>query len=108
MPNGEYTATVTYQYGFSREFTVIVNGADIDSKTMVGIVACDFNASGTITVADFNIYNQAVNTVSDDVNYDLGIDLNRSDTITIADYNIYSNFINISSGEMDYFNIILE
>lgn len=108
VPNGEYTATVTYKYGFSREFTVIVNGADIDSKTMVGIVACDFNASGTITVADFNIYNQAVNTVSDDVNYDLGIDLNRSDTITVADYNIYSNFINISSGEMDYFNIILE
>lgn len=107
LPNGEYTAVITYKYGFSREFEIVVDGADIDSDVMIGIVACDFNASGTITVADFNIYNQSVNTVSGDDKYDVNIDLNKSGTITVADYNIYSNFINVNNTEISYYHVVV-
>ena len=75
---------------------------------MVGIVACDFNASGTVTVADFNIYNAAVNSLVGEENYDLGIDLNRSDSITVADYNIYSQFVNQTTDTISYADTVIQ
>lgn len=108
VPNGTYEATITYKYGFTRTFTIIVNGANVESDTMVGIVACDFNASGTVTVADFNIYNASVNTIAGDENYDLGIDLNRSNSITVSDYNIYSQFVNQTTGTITYTDTVIQ
>lgn len=108
VPNGTYEATITYKYGFPRTFTITVNGENVESTTMVGIVACDFNASGTVTVADFNIYNAAVNSLVGEENYDLGIDLNRSDSITVADYNIYSQFVNQTTDTISYADTVIQ
>lgn len=107
VPNGEYTATVTYQYGFSREFTVIVNGADIDSKIMVGIVGCNWDGNDSVNTADYSLYAELVGATVHDDNYDKGFDLDRNTSINTADYSIYSSFVGTTVISIDYAKIVL-
>ena len=102
VPSGTYTATVTYKYGFDRTFTIIVNGADVISSTMVGIVACDFSKNGTINASDYSVYASCINSTSASSNYDSGVDLTGNGTINASDYSIYSAFINQSANSIIY------
>lgn len=107
VPNGEYTATVTYKYGFSREFTIEVNGADIDSDIMVGIVACNWNGDAYINPNDYNLYLEKILLSFDDDGYDIGFDLTADGFINPNDYDIYYNFILINESDFEYKNIVL-
>ena len=102
VPNGTYTATITYKYGFERTFTIIVNGADVSSTTMVGIVGCNWDGNTVINISDYNIYNQYKGLYSTDEGFDIGLDIDRLGVINIGDYNIYNKFKGLYSTDMTY------
>lgn len=99
---GTYEATVTYQYGFTRTFTIVVSDSDIQSDIMVGIVGCNLNGDLMITSADYVLYSQTVGVVNTDSNFDVGYDFNRDNMITAADYILYSQFVGYTASEMTY------
>ena len=102
VPNGEYTATITYKYGFDRTFTIIVNGADIVSDTMVGIVGCNWDGNDLINVNDYGLYSKSVSSRVGSDNYVTGIDIDRNGIINVNDYGIYSRFVSYTSESIDY------
>lgn len=108
VPNGTYTATITYKYGFDRTFTIVVNGADVTSTTMVGIVACDFAKDNTINVSDYIVYAKHVNQISTNPDYIVGIDLTRDGTINVSDYMLYSAFVNKTSTNITYSDVTIQ
>ncbi len=108
VPNGTYTATITYKYGFDRTFTIVVNGADVSSTTKVGIVACDFSKDNTINVSDYIVYAEHVNQISTNPDYIVGIDLTRDGTINVSDYMLYSAFVNKTSTNITYSDITIQ
>lgn len=108
VPDGEYEATITYQYGFTRTFTIIVNGGNVDSNTMVGIVGCDWNGDGNINVNDYMIYNSKYFLDSSSDGYDLGIDITRDGIINVNDYMIYYAFYFQSADSMSYTNTVIQ
>ena len=108
VPNGTYTATITYKYGFNRTFTIVVNGADVSSTTKVGIVACDFSKDNTINVSDYIVYAEHVNQISTNPDYIVGIDLTRDGTINVSDYMLYSAFVNKTSTNITYSDITIQ
>ncbi len=108
VPNGTYEATVTYKYGFTRTFTIIVDGADIESDTMVGIVACNWDQTNTdITASDVNIYAQHVGETNSSPNYDVGIDIDLSRDISAGDLAIYALFSGTLASEMHYAAVVI-
>lgn len=103
VPNGTYTATITYAYGFSRTFTIVVNGADVQSATMVGIVGCDWDGNGTVINAlDANQYLSVSGATSTSAKYVLGIDVDRNNVINALDMNIYLKFSGKTPSSMTY------
>lgn len=107
VPNGTYTATITYKYGFTRTFTIVVNGADVESTTMVGIVGCNWDGNTAVNVSDVNVYSSYLNVRDTDPSYDLGIDIDRNNVINVSDLNVYSNFINQSASSMTYDDTVI-
>ena len=108
VPNGTYIATVTYKYGFTRTFTIIVDGADIESNTMIGIVACNWDGiNSNITTSDMSAYALCINASVGSDNYDLGIDIDRSGAITASDMAVCAGFINYSASQIDYAEVVL-
>ena len=108
VPNGTYIATVTYKYGFTRTFTIIVDGADIESDTMIGIVACNWDGiNSNITTSDMSAYALCINASVGSDNYDLGIDIDRSGAITASDMAVCAGFINYSASQIDYAEVVL-
>lgn len=108
VPNGTYTATVSYKYGFDRTFTIIVNGADVTSTTMVGIVGCNWDGNATINVNDFAKYAIHVGETSSSANYDVGFNLDRNATINVNDSAIYARFVGKTSTTMTYTDITIQ
>lgn len=102
VPNGTYTATITYKYGFERTFTIVVNGADVSSTTMVGIVGCNWDGNTVINISDYNVYNQYKGLYSTDEGFDVGLDIDRLGVINIGDYNVYNKFKGLYSTDMTY------
>lgn len=102
VPNGTYTATITYEYGFDREFTIIVNGSDVISNTMIGIVGCDWNSDGSINTSDYAIYNGSYLSNSLDDNYKDEVDITRDGSINTSDYGIYFSFYFESEDSFEY------
>ena len=92
VPNGTYEAKVTYAYGFDRTFTLIVNGADVNAGTdqMIGIVACDWDKSGDISVGDVSEFTKYRGQTSGQDGYVVGFDIDRSGDIAVGDM---SNFV---------------
>ena len=92
VPNGTYEAKVTYAYGFDRTFTLIVNGADVNAGTdqMIGIVACDWDKSGDISVGDVSEYTKHRGQKLGQEGYVLEFDIDRSGDIAVGDM---SNFV---------------
>ena len=99
---GTYEATVTYKYGFTRNFTIIVSDSDIKSDIMIGIVGCNLNGDTMVTTADYAIYSRAVGASVGESGYDVGIDFNRDNMITTGDYAVYSRFVGYSVIDMVY------
>ena len=108
VPNGEYNATITYKYGFDRTFKIVVDGADIDSDIIIGIVACNWDQTNfTITATDLAVYSEHSGETVDSPSYDLGIDINRSNNITATDMSIYAQFAGLSSESFEYADIVI-
>lgn len=102
VPDGTYEATITYDYGFTRNFTIIVDGADVESSTYIGIVACNWNGDTIINPTDYDLYYARGLTGVGDENYDPAFDLNNDGFINPSDYNIYYSFILMTEAEIDY------
>ena len=103
VPNGEYDATITYKYGFDRTFKIVVNGANVESNTMVGIVACNWDQTNfTITATDLAVYSEHSGDTVDSPSYDLGIDINRSNNITATDMSTYAQFAGMTANSVEY------
>ena len=105
LTTGTYEATVTYQYGFARTFTIVVSDSDINSDVMIGIVGCNFNGDSMITGADYAVYAKLVGKTSKDIGYNIGIDVNHDSMITGADYAVYSKFVGTSVNDIMYAEI---
>lgn len=90
---GTYEATVTYQYGFTRTFTIVVSDSDIQSDIMVGIVGCDLNGDSAVNTGDYSIYKKYIGAISTDNRYIIEYDLNRDNAINTGDYALYKKFI---------------
>lgn len=99
---GTYEATVTYKYGFTRTFTIVVSDSDIKSDIMVGIVGCDLNKDNMITTADYALYSKSVGLTISDEKFDVGYDFNRDNMVTTADYALYSRFVGYSVTDIVY------
>lgn len=107
VPSGEYTATVTYPYGFERTFTIAVNDAEVSSSVMVGIVACNWDGNTTINVADKAKYVAASNSGFGDANYLVCIDIDRNGSINVADKLIYMAFSNYEASTVTYADTVI-
>lgn len=108
VPDGTYTATVTYKYGFERTFTITVNGADVASSTMVGIVACNWSYDGTINANDKMVYLNAVGTRVGSASYDVGVDIDRNGTVNANDKLVYLNFVGVKSSSITYTDVTVK
>ena len=111
VPNGNYTATITYQYGFERPFKIIVDGADVEAgpETMIGIVGCNWDAANNnITSSDLSVYALSLRSTVGSDNYVLGIDIDRNGSITSSDLAICARFMRYSSTEIQYTPITIQ
>ena len=59
VPAGDYTATITYDYGITRNVNVTVTDHNVDFKDAVALIACDFDKNGVISSLDSTIVNNA-------------------------------------------------
>lgn len=107
VPTGSYTATVSYKYGFTRTFTIEVVDSDVESSTMVGIVACNWDSNSIINSNDSILYLEKIGYKSSDSGFDVSIDLDRNGIINSNDSLIYLNFVGFSSTNMQYFDTII-
>lgn len=107
VPEGTYEAMITYHYGFSRSFTIIVDGGEIDSQTMIGIVACDWNGDGNVNVNDYMVYYSKYFVNSSSAEYDLGVDITRDGNINVNDYMVYYAFYFQNSDTIEYADTII-
>lgn len=107
VPEGTYTATITYQYGFDRTFKLIVDGSVIESDIMIGIIGCNWNQNSDINAADISICNEVSGVTSGSELYKLGFDINRSGDINAADLSICSDFSGITEASYEYADIVL-
>ena len=107
VPAGSYTATVSYKYGFTRTFTIVVADSDVESSTMVGIVACDWSKDSVINSSDKLSYLRLVAAKAGNANYDVGIDINRDGVINSSDKIVYLRFLGAKSADFVYHNTII-
>lgn len=108
VPDGTYTATVTYKYGFTRTFTITVNGADVASSTMVGIVACNWDGNTVVNAKDKSSYLAASGTRQGSDGYDVGVDLDRNGTINTKDKAIYLAFAGYKDSDVSYTDVTVK
>ncbi len=104
IADGTYEATVTYQYGFTRTFTIEVNGADVASDVMVGIVGCDISGDSVVNNGDYSVYKGYVGVNDMSSRYVVGYDFNRDGVINNGDYALYKNFIGKNIQNIVYTN----
>ena len=107
VPSGEYTATVTYPYGFERTFTIIVNDAEVSSTVMVGIVPCNWDGNNTINVADKNKLIALIGLSKSDESYDSCYDIDRSGNINVIDKSVYVAFSGYTSSSVIYADTVI-
>lgn len=108
VPDGTYTATVTYKYGFTRTFTIVVNGADVDSSTMVGIVACNWDGNAVVNSNDTVTFLAKIGAKSSSSNYDVGFDLDRNGVINSNDSVVFLNFIGYKESGISYAEVTVK
>ena len=91
VPSGNYTATITYEYGITRNVNVTVTDHDVDFKEAVALVACDFDKNGVISSVDLSTVNNAINTADGLIKYPY-CDLDGNKVISSADSLIVNVF----------------
>lgn len=99
---GTYEATVTYQYGFTRTFTIVVSDSDIQSDIMVGIVGCDLSEDKVVNNGDYTLYKKYVGVNNQSNRYILSYDFNADGVINNGDYAVYKKFIGKNIQNMVY------
>lgn len=107
VPAGSYTATVSYKYGFTRTFTIEVADSNVESSTMVGIVACDWSKDSVINTNDKLSYLSLVSVKAGSDKYDLGVDIDRNGVINTNDKIIYLSFVGTKSVDFVYHKTII-
>lgn len=107
VPAGSYTATVSYKYGFTRTFTIEVADSNVESSTMVGIVACDWSKDAVINTNDKLSYLSLVSVKAGSDKYDLGVDIDRNGVINTNDKIIYLSFVGTKSVDFVYHKTII-
>mgnify|MGYP000891782941 FL=1 len=107
VPAGSYTATVSYKYGFTRTFTIEVADSNVESSTMVGIVACDWSKDAVINTNDKLSYLSLVSVKAGSDKYDFGIDIDRNGVINTNDKIIYLSFVGTKSVDFVYHKTII-
>lgn len=107
VPAGSYTATVSYKYGFTRTFTIEVADSNVESSTMVGIVACDWSKDSVINTNDKLSYLSLVSVKAGSDKYDLGGDIDRNGVINTNDKIIYLSFVGTKSVDFVYHKTII-
>lgn len=107
VPAGSYTATVSCKYGFTRTFTIEVADSNVESSTMVGIVACDWSKDSVINTNDKLSYLSLVSVKAGSDKYDLGIDIDRNGVINTNDKIIYLSFVGTKSVDFVYHKTII-
>ena len=107
VPEGTYTATITYKYGFDRTFKIIVDGADIKSDIYIGIIGCNWDGGTDITGGDIASCASMLGIVSSADNFDVGFDIDRSGDITGGDLAVGSSFIGTTSMAYQYADTVL-
>lgn len=105
---GTYEATVTYKYGFTRTFTIIVSDSDIQSDIMVGIVSCDLSEDMVINNGDYSLYKKYIGVNNQSGRYILGYDFNVDGVINNGDYALYKKFIGKNIQNMIYDETIIK
>ena len=110
VPDGTYTATITYAYGFTRTFTIVVNGADVagTADKMIGIVGCNWDGNETINPLDVTEYLKVAGASSGTAKYNVGIDVDRNNTINPLDVTNYLAFSGKSPATMTYADYVLQ
>ncbi len=96
VPDGTYTANITYKYGFDRTFKITVDGANVESTTMVGIIACNWNGDGNINALDLSVGAEKLNVTNTSDEYDVGFDLDRLGSINSLDLSLCAAFLNVT------------
>ncbi len=91
VPQGKYTAEITYDYGITRNVIVEVTNSDINYESDVPICACDFDRNSVISSSDLQIANNALslNNSYDKYYY---CDLDGNNHISSLDLNIVNDF----------------
>ena len=107
VPAGSYTATVSYKYGFTRTFTIEVADSNVESSTMVGIVACDWSKDSVINTNDKLSYLSLVSVKAGSDKYDLGVDIDRNGVTNTNDKIIYLSFVGTKSVDFVYHKTII-
>ena len=107
LPSGEYTATVTYPYGFERTFTIVVNDAEISSSVMVGIIACNWDGNDVVNALDYKLYSVVKGSYSSDETFNGTYDINNDNVINALDYKIYSSFKGVYLSEFTYNDTVI-
>lgn len=105
---GTYDATVTYEYGFTRTFTIVVSDSDIQSDIMVGIVSCDISGDKVVNNGDYSLYKKYIGVNNQSDRYILGYDFNVDGVINNGDYAIYKRFIGKNIQNMVYDETIIK
>lgn len=92
VPSGNYTATITYEYGITRNVNVTVTDHDVDFKETVAIIACDFDKNSIVSSIDLSILENAKNSKDGFTNYSY-CDITGDKDITDEDFNLVNNFV---------------
>ena len=96
VPDGKYEASLTYTYGLPRTFDIVVNGADVISDTIIGVLACNFKVDNYINANDLKLFkpqsgkNKSKNPTEYAANYFM--DVNGDDFINANDLKIFKAF----------------
>ncbi len=91
VPAGNYTATITYDYGITRNVNVTVTDHNVDFKEPIALVACDFDKNGVISSVDSATVNKAINTPDGFLKYQY-CDLDGNKVISSTDSIIVNVF----------------
>ena len=92
VPQGKYTAEITYDYGITRNVIVEVTNSDINYENDIPICACDFDKNNVISILDLQIMN---NVIVNKNNYEefRYCDLDGNNIISILDLVIANKFV---------------
>ena len=94
VPDGTYTASLTYAYGLPRTFTIVVNGADVVSDTVIGVINCNFNSDKYVNAKDLSAFKPLSGKRKGSAEYTANffMDINGDDYINAKDLTIFKRF----------------